>query len=93
MRFGLVLSLPLKQALVDTYGPCLAANMNEKPDIWAARDSALEPDRPYAQVVIAVWNISPEGRSSATRGASRRSRQWHRPPCAQCRGPDHHFVR
>jgi len=25
VRFGLVLSLPLKQALVDTYGPCLAA--------------------------------------------------------------------
>jgi len=51
-----VLRLPLKQTLVDTYGAYLAANKTEKPDIWAARDIALEPGRPYAPVVIAVWD-------------------------------------
>jgi subtilisin family serine protease len=56
IRYGLALRLPLKQTLVDTYSAYLAANKVDKPDIWAARDVALEPDRPYTPVVIAVWD-------------------------------------
>ena len=56
VRYALVLRLPLKQTLVDTYGAYLAANKVEKPDIWAARDVALEPGRPYTPVVLAVWD-------------------------------------
>jgi subtilisin family serine protease len=56
VRYALVLRLPLKQTLVDTYGAYLAANKVEKPDIWAARDVSLESERPYAPVVLAVWD-------------------------------------
>jgi len=56
VRYGLVLRLPLKQTMVDTYGAYLAANKVDKPDIWAARDVALEPGRPYTPVVVAVWD-------------------------------------
>jgi len=56
VRYALVLRLPLKQTLVDTYGGYLAANKIEKPDIWAARDVSLEPGRPYAPVILAVWD-------------------------------------
>jgi Subtilase family len=56
IRYGLLLRLPLKQTLVDTYGAYLAANKVDKPDIWAARDVTLEPGRPYTPVVIAVWD-------------------------------------
>ena len=56
VRYALVLRLPLKQTLVDTYSAYLAANKVEKPDIWAARDVSLESGRPYAPVVLAVWD-------------------------------------
>ena len=56
VRYTLVLRLPLKQTLIDTYSAYLAANKVEKPDIWAARDVTLEPGRPYSPVVIAVWD-------------------------------------
>ena len=56
VRYALVLRLPLKQTLVDTYGAYLAANKVEKPDIWAARDVSLESGRPYAPVILAVWD-------------------------------------
>ena len=55
-RYTLQLRLPLKQTLVDTYGAYLAANKVDKPDIWAARNAALEPGRPYTPVVVAVWD-------------------------------------
>jgi subtilisin family serine protease len=55
-RFTLELRLPIRQALVDTYGAYLAANQVDKPDIWAARNVSLEPGRPYAPVIIAVWD-------------------------------------
>ena len=56
VRYALVLRLPLKQTLVDTYGAYLAANKIEKPDIWAAREASLEAGRPYTPVVVAVWD-------------------------------------
>jgi len=56
VRYALVLRLPLKQTLVDTYSAYLAANKLEKPDIWAARDVSLESGRPYAPVILAVWD-------------------------------------
>ena len=56
VRYALVLRLPLKQTLVDTYSAYLAANKVEKPDIWAARDVSLESGRPYAPVILAVWD-------------------------------------
>jgi subtilisin family serine protease len=55
-RYALVVSLPLKATLVDTYGKYLAANRVEKADIWAARDVALPPGRNYPPVKIAVWD-------------------------------------
>jgi hypothetical protein len=56
IRLSLTAVLPLKQALVDTYGAWLAANKVTKPDIWGARDVTLPP-RPGAKpVVIAVWD-------------------------------------
>jgi hypothetical protein len=55
-RFALVARLPLKQVLIDTYTAYLAANKVEKPDIWAARDVALPPGKPYSPVRIAVWD-------------------------------------
>lgn len=68
VRYGLVLRLPLKQTLVDTYGTYLAANKIEKPDIWAARDVALEPD------ALTHRSSSPCGTAAWTpRSSSRRS--------------------
>ena len=55
-RFALVLRLPLKQALIDTYSAYLAANQSVKPDIWSARNVKLPRDRPYAPVTVAVWD-------------------------------------
>jgi len=55
-RYALALRVPLKPALVEAYSAYLAAHKVEKPDIWAARDAALEPGKPYAPVVIAVWD-------------------------------------
>ena len=55
-RYTLQMRLPLKQTLVDTYSAYLAANKVDKPDIWAARNAALEPGRPFTPVVVAVWD-------------------------------------
>ena len=55
-RFRLVATLPLKDTLVDTYGSWLAAHHVDKPDIWAARDVALPPGKPYAPVNVAIWD-------------------------------------
>jgi hypothetical protein len=55
-RFGLVTRLPLKQALIDTYGAYLAANQVDKPDIWAARDVELPAGGKYSQVNVAIWD-------------------------------------
>ncbi|MES2958619.1 MAG: S8 family serine peptidase [Pseudomonadota bacterium] len=56
VRLALTSVLPLKQALIDTYGTWLAANKVVKPDIWAAREVTL-PARPGARpVVMAVWD-------------------------------------
>jgi hypothetical protein len=55
-RFGLVTRLPLKQALIDTYGAYLAANKVDKPDIWAARDVQLPAAGKYSPVRIAIWD-------------------------------------
>jgi hypothetical protein len=54
-RYALVARLPLKQALIEAYGPYLAANKVEKADIWAARDVSLSPGK-YAPVKIAIWD-------------------------------------
>ena len=55
-RYALLLRLPLKQTLIDTYGSYLSANKVDKPDIWAARNVVLPPGRGYAKVVVAVWD-------------------------------------
>ena len=55
-RYALLLRLPLKQTLIDTYGAYLNANKIDKPDIWAARNVSLPPGQPYSKVVIAVWD-------------------------------------
>jgi hypothetical protein len=55
-KFALAATLPLKQALIETYGGYLAAHKVEKPDIWAARDVELKPGAGYRPVVIAVWD-------------------------------------
>jgi len=55
IRMTLTSVLPLKQALVDTYGTWLAANKVVKPDIWAARDVTLAEGQ-GRPVAIAVWD-------------------------------------
>ena len=55
-RFRLVATLPLKDTLVGAYGSWLAAHHVDKPDIWAARNVALPPGKPYAPVNVAIWD-------------------------------------
>jgi hypothetical protein len=55
-RYALLLRLPLKQTLVDTYSAYLAAHKVDKPDIWAARGAKLPPGKGYAPVTVAVWD-------------------------------------
>ena len=55
-RYGLLVNLPLKRTLVDTYGAYLAANRVDKPDIWSARNVELAPGFKFAPVKIAVWD-------------------------------------
>lgn len=55
-RYRLVATLPLKKTLVATYRAYLDAHHVEKPDIWAARDVALPPGKPYAPVNVAIWD-------------------------------------
>src|SRR5438067_1456338 len=55
-RYRIVAILPLKDALADTYGAYLAAHKVDKPDIWAARDVTLPPDKEGKPVNIAIWD-------------------------------------
>ena len=55
-RFTLTYVLPLKDTLVATYSAYLKANQIAKPDIWAARDVALPPNRSFKPVAVAVWD-------------------------------------
>ena len=55
-RFALTYMLPLKATLVTTYSAYLVANQVDKPDIWAARDVALPPNRSFKPVAVAVWD-------------------------------------
>lgn len=55
-RYALLVRLPLKQTLIDTYSAYLAANKVERPDIWAARSVTLPAGQPYTPVVIVVWD-------------------------------------
>ena len=55
-RFSLTYVLPLKDTLVATYSAYLKANQTVKPDIWAARDVALPPNRSFKPVAVAVWD-------------------------------------
>jgi hypothetical protein len=55
-RYRLTFLLPLKEPLIATYAPYLAAHKVDKPDIWAARSVELPPGRGYPPVAIAVWD-------------------------------------
>jgi hypothetical protein len=55
-RYALLMRLPLKQTLIETYGAYLAANKIDKPDIWAARKVDLPLGLKFAPVTIAVWD-------------------------------------
>ncbi|MEO7390724.1 MAG: S8 family serine peptidase [Ramlibacter sp.] len=55
-RYALEFMLPLKAALLESYGGYLAANKVDKPDIWAARDVTLPSGRNYQPVGIVVWD-------------------------------------
>src|SRR6185437_5990361 len=55
-KYRLVATLPLKKTLVDVYSTYLAAHHVEKPDIWAARDVVLPPDKHYATVNVGIWD-------------------------------------
>jgi hypothetical protein len=56
IRVTLTSALPLKQALIDTYGAWLSINKVSKADIWAARDVTLPAVKGARPVVIAVWD-------------------------------------
>jgi subtilisin family serine protease len=55
-RYRMVVELPLKATLVETYAKYLASNRVDKPDLWAAREAELPPGRDYKPVVIAIWD-------------------------------------
>jgi len=55
-RYRLTFVLPLKEPLIATYAPYLAAHKVDKPDIWPARSVDLPPGRAYAPIAIAVWD-------------------------------------
>ena len=55
-RYALLLRLPLKQTLIDTYSTYLAAHKVDKPDIWAARNVSLQDAKGLTPVTIAVWD-------------------------------------
>ena len=58
-RYALLLRLPLKQTLIDTFGTYLTANKVDKADIWAARSVTLpesSPGKTYTPVTVAVWD-------------------------------------
>jgi len=55
-RYRMVVELPLKATLVDTYAKYLASNRVDKPDIWAARDAELPAGRDYKPVAVAIWD-------------------------------------
>ena len=58
-RYALLLRLPLKQTLIDTFSAYLAANKVDKADIWAARSVTLpesSPGKTYTPVTVAVWD-------------------------------------
>ena len=55
-RFGLVATLPLKQTFIAAFGSYLDAHKVNKPDIWAAREAALDPGRKLTPVRISVWD-------------------------------------
>lgn len=48
--------LPLREELVAAYAGFLAAGQEDKPDIWAARDVALEGRADLQPVTIAIWD-------------------------------------
>ncbi len=55
-RYRLQYALPLKDTLVATYTPYLAAHKVDKPDIWASRNVELPAGKAFAPVTIAVWD-------------------------------------
>jgi len=55
-RYALVMRLPLKQPLIETYSTYLAANKVDKPNIWASRDAKLPPGKKLTPVTIAAWD-------------------------------------
>ncbi len=55
-RYALLVRLPLKPSMIDTFGRYLQANQLDKPDIWAARNVALPADQAGTRVVVAVWD-------------------------------------
>jgi hypothetical protein len=55
-RYALLLRLPLKQTLIDTYSAYLASHKVEKADIWAARNVSLKADQALNPVVVSVWD-------------------------------------
>ena len=55
-RYALLMRLPLKQTLIDTYSTYLAAHTVEKPDIWGVRNVSLLDATGLTPVTIAVWD-------------------------------------
>lgn len=56
VRYRLTKTLPLKETLVGAYSSYLDRHHVTKPDIWAARDVTLPPGKPYAPVVVGIWD-------------------------------------
>lgn len=55
-RYRILALLPLKPVAVRSFENYLAAHHVVKPDIWAARDVALAPGKPYHRVNVAIWD-------------------------------------
>jgi hypothetical protein len=55
-RMLMIELLPMTKVMVEVLGPYLAKHQQEKPDIWAARDVALDPAKKLKPVTVAVWD-------------------------------------
>lgn len=56
IRNTLQLALPLKEPMLAALTSVVAANQEEKPDIWAARDLDLAGRKDLSPVLVAIWD-------------------------------------
>ncbi|MBZ0266324.1 S8 family serine peptidase [bacterium] len=56
MAYSVNFFMPYKHIVAEELGKYLDAHKVDKPDIWEARDIALEPGKDYTPVIATVWD-------------------------------------